>query len=75
MTRHVQVEEEERIPADATVRHYDELAEPAKERLPALVDDGRGQVGPRVVADLTAGEFIKYTDYYRVETAENRQEK
>lgn len=73
MARHVRVEAEERVPADATVRHYDELAEPAKERLPSLVDEERGRVERDVVDDLTAGEYIKYTDYLRVATSEKRE--
>ncbi|MFB6171080.1 MAG: hypothetical protein ABEJ23_01000 [Haloarculaceae archaeon] len=67
MTRHVLVEDE-CVPADATVRHYDELTEPVKERLPSLLAAEDGRTERTVAADLTAGEYIKYTDYYRVAT-------
>lgn len=70
MTRKVRVEIMEGVPPDATVRHYDELADPVKERLPSLVE-GDDMVGQGVADDLTVGEYIKYTDYYRVETDEN----
>lgn len=70
MTLNVRVEVEELVPPDARVRHYDELAEPAKERLPSLVE-GDNEVAQDVGDDLTVGEYIKYTDYYQVKIDEN----
>lgn len=65
MPRQLRFEPEERVPADASVCHYDELGERAKERLPALVADG----GPVAVDGPVAAEFgdyVKFTSYYRV---------
>ncbi|WP_255152077.1 hypothetical protein [Halorarius halobius] len=50
----------EGVPSDATVRHYDELPTPLKERLPSLVDDAAAcEQVPE-----TEGTFVKFTDYY-----------
>jgi len=68
MPREMHIEADTSIPSDATVRHYDELGEETKERLPDLVpDEGGTRVPPQVATDLDAGEYIKFTDYYRVD--------
>lgn len=66
MSRELHIEAEESVPPDATVRHYDELGQETKERLPDLVGDGPTRIPPGDAADLDAGEYIKFTEYVRV---------
>lgn len=49
------------------VRHYDELAEDAKERLPTLLEGGDPVVPAETAADFQHGEVVKFTRYYRIE--------
>lgn len=67
MARELRIQSEESVPGDATVRHYDELAEDAKAELPSLVGQTPSvEVPDRVAEAFEDGEYIKYTDYYRV---------
>ena len=55
-------------PSMATrVRHYDELSEDAKERLPALLEGGNPVVPAETAAGFQHGEVVKFTRYYRIE--------
>jgi hypothetical protein len=67
MARELRIETEESVPGDATVRHYDELAEEAKAELPSLVTgDPTASVPEHVAEEFEDGEYIKFTDYLRV---------
>ncbi|MGM0398283.1 MAG: hypothetical protein ACQEQY_04750 [Halobacteriota archaeon] len=55
-------------PSMATrVRHYDELPEDAKERLPTLLEGGNPVVPAETAAGFRHGELVKFTRYYRIE--------
>ena len=58
----------EDVPEGAEVCHYDELAAPAKERLPEVADPS-GTVTADPVFESTAEscDLVKFTDYYRIE--------
>ena len=58
----------ERVPDGARVCHFDELDEPAKERLPGLVG-GAGATTTDRAFEATARrcDVVKFTDYYRIE--------
>ncbi|MFB6352633.1 MAG: hypothetical protein ABEJ92_00955 [Halobacteriales archaeon] len=67
----IEVERVETVPGGASVRHFDELAEPAKVVLPALVpgDGGTAACADAEVVDTLGdvdGDIVKFTDYYRV---------
>lgn len=49
------------------VRHYDELPEDAKERLPALLNGGSPVVPSELAAGFQHGEVVKFTEYYHIE--------
>ncbi|MFB6132637.1 MAG: hypothetical protein ABEJ44_04455 [Halanaeroarchaeum sp.] len=49
------------------VRHYDELAPKAKERLPELLSGESAVVSPETAAGFRHGEVVKFTGYYRIE--------
>lgn len=70
MARRISVHPVETVPADASVCHYDELDERAKEQFPHLVPGGAGPVETavdrRTAAELAECTLVKYTDYYRV---------
>ncbi|WP_239638611.1 hypothetical protein [Halorubrum saccharovorum] len=51
------------IPADARVRHYDELDEETQVTVRELA--GRPRTAPEV-NDLDDGDVVKFTDYYEV---------
>ncbi|WP_439027305.1 hypothetical protein [Haloarchaeobius sp. DT45] len=58
----------ESVPADATVRHVDQLSEDAFDQMIQLVDDdGPGTLQGLPAADFADGEIIVFTDYLRVE--------
>lgn len=64
----VRLESTDAVPADGRVRHYDELPEGAQGALPALTS---GVPGEAILDESTArtfvdGEYVKFTDYYRV---------
>ncbi|MFC7046805.1 hypothetical protein ACFQH6_16610 [Halobacteriaceae archaeon GCM10025711] len=65
----LRVEPADHVPADARVRHYDELSEPAKDAFPGIVAAGETPLDPTVAGEFTDGEFVKFTDYYRVRVA------
>ncbi|WP_418286580.1 hypothetical protein [Halorubrum sp. DTA46] len=52
-----------RIPADARVRHYDELKEDTQVAVRELA--GRPRTSPET-GDLDDGDVVKFTDYYEV---------
>lgn len=52
-----------RIPADARVRHYDELDEETQIAVSELA--GRPRTAPET-QDLDDGDVVKFTDYYQV---------
>ena len=59
-------------PSMATrVRHYDELPEDAKERLPAIVAGESGVVPAETAAGFRNGEVVKFTGYYRIEVLDD----
>ncbi|MFW5937374.1 MAG: hypothetical protein ACOCSN_00395 [Halanaeroarchaeum sp.] len=59
-------------PSIATrVRHYDELPEDAKERLPTLLEGGNAVVPTETAAGFQHGEVVKFTRYYRIEIHED----
>lgn len=66
MSGRITVEPAGRVPPTATVRHYDELPEAAKHRLPSLVEGDRTRVEDGVAADLAACDYVKFTRYYRI---------
>ena len=59
----VRVTRTESVPADSRVRHFDELSDSAQDVV-AGADDGTVVCG---APDLSAGEVIVFTDYYRIE--------
>jgi hypothetical protein len=68
MRQTIHVEETDCIPADATVCHYDELAENTKHCFPHLLDGESRTTGlpPAVGHELTACDYVKFTSYYRI---------
>ncbi|MDB2244385.1 hypothetical protein PM076_04105 [Halorubrum ezzemoulense] len=52
-----------RVPADARVRHYDELDDDEQEIVRELADEP--QTAPET-GDLDDGDVVKFTDYYQV---------
>lgn len=71
----IRVERVETIPADATVRHVDELDEEVIHHLPELVSAGDGSGGrivDRTVVEVLEDcdwDIVKFTDFYRIERA------
>lgn len=58
----------EEVPEGASVCHYDELAGPAKERLPALAESsGTVTADPAFESAAERYDLVKFTDYYRIE--------
>ncbi|ACM57523.1 hypothetical protein [Halorubrum lacusprofundi] len=51
------------IPADARVRHYDELDEETQVAVSEIA--GRPRTAPET-EDLDDGDVVKFTDYYKV---------
>ncbi|WP_227374560.1 hypothetical protein [Haladaptatus halobius] len=66
MNPKITVELTETIPDDASVRHYDELEHGAKQRFPNVVEHGEQNIDVKTALQFRDGEFVKYTDYYRV---------
>jgi hypothetical protein len=58
------------IPADARVRHFDQLSPRASEVFLDLVAPAGRPVHVPVQEDLEAGEVIVFTDYYLVGSEE-----
>jgi hypothetical protein len=54
----------EEVPADASVRHFDELSHRAQRRFLRLVEEGT--VPREGDGALSAGEVVVFTEYYRV---------
>ncbi|WP_241981536.1 hypothetical protein [Halorubrum sp. GN11_10-6_MGM] len=52
-----------RVPADARVRHYDELDDDEQDVVRELAGDPR--TAPET-GDLDDGDVVKFTDYYRI---------
>ncbi|QLK27493.1 hypothetical protein HYG81_07805 [Natrinema zhouii] len=63
----VTLERVESVPADAPVRHVDQLEGETLTAFYEAVTDDRSV--PAAEVDLEAGEIIVFTDYYRVERA------
>ena len=55
------------VAPEASVAHYDQLVGPAKDRFPELVARQSATVNAQTAAELLQCEFVKFTDYYRVE--------
>jgi hypothetical protein len=53
------------VPADATVRHYDELDEPTQSAISAAVGGGRA-FSPDDSTRLGPGDVVVFTGYFRV---------
>lgn len=66
MNRTVHVEQKEDIPNDASVFHYDELDEEFKDRFPELVENTQAKESVCPESVLSNGDYVKFTDYYRV---------
>ena len=64
----VRLESAESVPADGSVRHYDELSEGAQGALPALTSGVPGEaiLDEPTARTFTDGEYVKFTDYYQV---------
>lgn len=67
----IEIERARSIPGDATVHHYDELSEPAKMLLSALIardGDLTATTDTEVVETFEefAGSIVKFTNYYRI---------
>ena len=61
--RQIRLRRTGRISTDATVRHYDELAEETQVAVTELA--GRPRTAPET-GDLDDGDVVKFTDYYEV---------
>ncbi len=57
----------DQVAADAAIAHYDQLHDPAKEQFPELVRRRAGTVDERTAHGFRSCEYVKYTDYYRIE--------
>lgn len=66
MARCIHVEPVEDVPEDASVFHYDELTEELKIRFPALVDDSPNNEQCLRTDQLSSGDCVKFTEYYRI---------
>lgn len=64
--RTVHVEQVEAVPNDAAVFHYDELDEDLKHRFPALIERAPTKEPIRFESVLSNGDYVKFTEYYRV---------
>ena len=64
--RTVHVEEVAAVPDDAAVFHYDELDEDLKHRFPALIEQAPTEAPVRPETVLSNGDYVKFTEYYRV---------
>ncbi|MFB6069802.1 MAG: hypothetical protein ABEJ76_02155 [Halanaeroarchaeum sp.] len=71
MTPTLRAHEIEDVPAGTRVRHYDELAEDAKETFPSVADGGTTVVSPELATRFRDGEVVKFTRYYRIEVLED----
>jgi hypothetical protein len=67
----IRIHRPETVPEDARVAHFDELSDPAKERLFSLVSAGAEQGRPDLTTatELVQYDLVKFTDYYRVDFA------
>lgn len=55
------------VPEDASVCHYDELSERAKQSLARLVrEDATTSVGLETANELTGYDAVKFTSYYEL---------
>lgn len=61
----------ETMPENACVAHFDELSDPAKERLFSMVSTGADQerLDITTATELVQYDLVKFTDYYRVDFA------
>lgn len=66
--RRLTVRPVDRVHAADSVRHIDQLSEPARQRFYECVDANSAPVTLEAT-DLEPGEVIVYTDYYRVDVA------
>lgn len=66
MPRHVTVERTDSVPKGASVFDYDELNDELKERFPDLIETAPTEEPARPECVLSSGDYVKYTDYYRV---------
>ena len=64
----IEVRPVEEVPGDSRVVHYDELAEPVKERFPLLAEGERYRSDETVASALEDCDLVKYTEYYAVST-------
>ena len=70
-TRHLRVRRTDSIPADARVRHIDELSEAAQQRLFSVVgDDATGtRLHGATAGEFDDGDVVVFTGYYEVDLA------
>ncbi|WP_232686299.1 hypothetical protein [Halobacterium zhouii] len=61
--------ETNQVSADATVRHIDELHDDAQTALSAAAADGRADISKETATNLSDGEVVRFTGYYRVNIA------
>lgn len=59
------------VSAATRIRHYDELPEGAKERLPAIVSGETPVVSSDIASTFQSGEIVKFTRYYRIEIVDD----
>ncbi|WP_254533198.1 hypothetical protein [Natrinema gelatinilyticum] len=67
----IRIYQPDTVPEDARVAHFDELSDPAKERLFMLVSAGadRGRLELTTATELVQYDLVKFTDYYCVDFA------
>lgn len=57
----------DRVASNASIAHYDQLRDPAKEQFPDLVRRRATTVDDRTAREFRSCDYVKFTDYYRVE--------
>lgn len=67
----IRIQQPDTVPDDAYVAHFDELSEPAKQRLFALVTAGDevGRLELTTATELVQYDLVKFTDYYSIDFA------
>lgn len=63
------LERTDTIPVDARVKDYDELSDDEQSLVTAVLTDDVDGFPPNTGCGLEAGEYVKFTGYYRVDCA------
>ena len=63
------LERTDSVPTDARVKDYDELSDDDQSLVTAVVMDNPDGYPASTGCDLEAGEYVKFTGYYRVDCA------